>query len=191
MKIQKCGYALSFGKEAVMTCEVKRRDTNKRTPATLYKMNPKLYADRQEVNFSKHARCISQYFTKEISRHYPVNDYFLLKDDNSDEVISAAMSSHHYKTGDNTFNGYTTLVSEYEDNIKYVSPLEPVFAYMVKTADRRFDDTVSVGFYSESIPFFKSLKFSQIKNGDWVIPKKRYDDFLDRAEKRFNIDFLV
>ena len=191
MKIQSVNQMHSFGKIPVMTCEIKQKDINQKKRSTLWKMDPKNSQDETEIRYSKHAKSIYSDFSNDRTKIHPYHEYFLLKDNETNEVIAAAMTSHHYRTGNIKFPGYTTLVEELENNKKYLNPSEAVMAYIVSKAFDRFDDSVSTAFYNDEPSSLKSIMFSQTDNGDWIMPEKRYMDFIDRAQKRYRIDFIV
>ena len=191
MKIQPMSQIQSFGKIPVMTCEIKQKDINQKKKSTLWKMDPKNFQDETEIRYSKHAKSIYSDFSDDRTRIQPYHEYFLLFYNKTNEVIAAAMTSHHYRTGNIKFPGYTTLVEELESNKKYLNPSEAVMAYIVSKAFNRFDDSVSTAFYTDEPSSLKNIMFSQTDNGDWIMPKKRYTDFIDRAQKRYSIDFVI
>lgn len=191
MNIKQINFSQTFGKTPVMRCEMKKTGTKDKAQSTLYKLNPQLNSDLEEVMYSKRARCMYTDMRKDSQTKNPYREYYILKDDKTDEVISCAETSHHYRAENVPHPGLSTLIDEMESNGKYVSSQEPLLAYLAYSAMNRFDDSVCVGFYNEDYSRFKRARFSETKNGDWILPDKRYINLIDNAAKRYNIEFLV
>ncbi len=191
MNIRRTNQVQNFGKKAVMTCEIGRQYSHDKKPSTLYAMSPRNINDEQEIKYSRHARNIYGDFIKDKLQNQSANEYYLLKDDETNEVIAAVMTSHHYRPDNVVSPGKTTLICELEDNIKYMNPAEPVMAYVINRANKRFDSSVSVGFYTEQPSMLEKLTFSKTENGDWIMPETRFVNFVDNAQKKYSINFIV
>lgn len=184
--------SVSFGKTPVMTCNVKSKNSNEKQPATLYKMDASNKNDLKEIMYSKNTRCLVDGFLNDMVAYYPTYDYYLLQNDKTNEVISCAQTSRHFRTGKSMYQGCSTLINEMSENKKYINGAEPLFAYLVKNADERYDGCVSTAFDQEEIQTsLKNLKFNQLKTGDWVIPQKRYQTLIEQAKKREDVNFIA
>lgn len=200
MNISKLNNCYSFGKKALLTCEIKQGPTKNKVQATLYKMDPHNLSDIDDVRYSKQTMCIQSDFSKAIEQRIPNKDFYILRNDKTKEVISCAQTSHHYRTdqisrGFNTITfenpGLSTLIEEMNVNPNYVNGAEPLLAYIVKAAGERFDSTVYTAFDQDVVPSLKRAKFSQTKLGEFFIPEKRYSILMDQAEKHSQIEYLV
>lgn len=184
--------SISFGKTPVMTCTVKSKDVKEKQSATLYKMDTQNNDDCKEIMYSKNTRCLLDGLAKDMGNYYPTYEYYLLKNDKTEEVISCAQTSRHFRTGNSKYQGCSTLINEMSENKKYVNGAEPLFAYLAKNASERYDECISTAFDQDEIQSsLKRSKFTQLKTGDWVIPKKRYQTLIEQAEKREDVNFIA
>ena len=200
MNISKLNNCNSFGKKALLTCEIKQELNKNKVQAKLYKMDPHNLSDIDDVMYSKQTRCILPDFITSIEKLYPNKDFYLLQNDKTKEVISCAQTSHHYRPiqSSNGFESITfenpgsnTLIEEMNVNQNYVNAAEPLLAYIVKSAGERFDSTVYTSFNQDFVPALKRAKFSQTKLGEFYIPGKRYATLINQAEEHSNIEYLV
>lgn len=200
MNISKLNNCNSFGKKALLTCEIKQELNKNKVQATLYKMDPHNLSDIDDVMYSKQTRCILPDFITSIEKLYPNKDFYLLQNDKTKEVISCAQTSHHYRPiqisngfESTTFEnpGSNTLIEEMNVNQNYVNAAEPLLAYIVKSAGERFDSTVYTSFNQDFVPALKRAKFSQTKLGEFYIPEKRYATLINQAEEHSQIEYLA
>ncbi len=200
MNISKLNNYCSFGKEPLLTCEIKQEPNKNKVQATLYKMEPHNLSDIEDIMYSKQTRCIQSDFLKSVQQRNPNKDFYILRNDRTKEVISCAQTSHHYRAdqisrGFNTITfenpGLSTLIEEMNVNPNYVNGAEPLLAYIVKAARERFDSTVYTAFDQDVVPSLKRAKFTQTKLGEFFIPEKRYSILMDQAERRSQIEYLV
>ena len=200
MNISKLNNYHSFGKKALLTCEIKQEPKKNKIQATLYKMDPHNISDIDDVMYSKQTRCILPDFITSIEKLYPNKDFYLLQNDKTKEVISCAQTSHHYRPIQisNGFESITfenpgsnTLIEEMNVNQNYVNAAEPLLAYIVKSAGERFDSTVYTSFNQDFVPALKRAKFSQTKLGEFYIPEKRYATLINQAEEHSQIEYLA
>lgn len=186
--------SISFGKTPVMRCVVKSADKKEKNSATLYEMDINNPSDCKEITYSKNARCLQQGLYTDLMSGYPAYKYYLLKDDKTQEVIACAQTSRHYReagTRKTTYTGKYTLIDEMEANKKYINGAEPVLAYIAYNADSQFDNFVSAAFDKDEVTPLRQEKFTQLRTGDWAIPKKRFSVLIDRAKEKEDINFLV
>ena len=200
MNISRLNNCYSFGKKALLTCEIKQEPNKNKVQATLYKMDPHNLSDIEDVRYSKQTRCIHFDFQRASEQRVPNKDFYILRNDKTKEVISCAQTSHHYRPdqitrGFNTITfenpGLSTLIEEMNVNPNYVNGAEPLLAYIVKVAGERFDSTVYSAFDQEVVPSLKRAKFTQTKLGEFFIPEKRYSILMDQAEKHSQIEYLI
>ncbi len=200
MNISRLNNCYSFGKKALLTCEIKQEPNKNKVQATLYKMDPHNLSDIEDVRYSKQTRCIHFDFQRASEQRIPNKDFYILRNDKTKEVISCAQTSHHYRPdqitrGFNTITfenpGLSTLIEEMNVNPNYVNGAEPLLAYIVKVAGERFDSTVYSAFDQEVVPSLKRAKFTQTKLGEFFIPEKRYSILMDQAEKHSQIEYLI
>lgn len=181
---------ISFGKTPILTCQFKQKDTNKKVDATLYKMDPHNPSDIKDVEYSKKARCMIFDMKKDQGRFYPAREYYIIQENKTGEVISCAQTSHHYRLNNAYCPGTSTTIEELADNEKYVNSTEPMLAFLAQNAFERYDKSVVVGTYTDDESQFKRARFSKSKNGDWILPEKRFTNLVDTAVKRNNIEFI-
>lgn len=182
---------LSFGKTPVMTCRVNLNDKKEKVSATVYQMDTGNFEDLREIRSSKTGRKIFNDFQRDAMQCYPHHEYFLLKNDDTDEVICAAETSHHLRNTDDKTNGLATVIDEFALNNKYNNPAEPMLANIVKTAWERYDNSVVSSIAKDDLPDLKRASFSETKKGDWMIPEKRFSSMLNKAEERCQTVFLA
>lgn len=191
MKITKINSQQSFGKTALLYCQIKQESNKEKVSATLYKMDPNNKKDIDDVKYSKQTRCIYSDFLNEAGQRYPHREFYLLQNDKTGEVISCAQTSHHYRPANAKNEGFSTLIEEMNENRKYINGAEPMLAYIAKHAEERYDSTVYTAFRLEEVPSLKRAKFTETKLGEFYLPQKRYNVLIDQAEKRSQIEFLV
>ncbi len=191
MNIQKINSFQSFGKTAMLKCSIKNSETENKQSATMYKMDPLNYEDAKDVLYSRHTTPIKKDFLIAQTTREPHNEFFLLKDNETGEVISCAQTSHHYRTDPAKHPGLSTLIEEFSENPKYINAAEPLLAGITKRAQNRFDETVYTAFNLETLPSLKQAKFSKTKLGEFYIPQRRFDTLINQAEKRSQIEYLI
>lgn len=191
MKINNINSEITFGKTAVMKCCIKQKNTKEKAQSTMYQLDTKNNTDLTEVFYSKNARCMYFSMIKDRYRFYPSSEYYFIKDDKTGEIISCVQTSRHYRRENEKQPNLTTLIEELNTNPKYINTTEPIIAYLAQKAFTRMDDSITIGCYFDYPKDLKRIKFSQVKNGDWVLPEKRFNDFIDTAQKRSNIEFLT
>ena len=115
MQINNVNSNISFGKTPVMICEVKKKKETDRRTATLYKMDIKKHEDLNEIKYSKTARTL--YPDAEKDRHYmsPGREYYLLKDDSTNEVISCASITTHIRQGEGKTSGFSFVIDGFSE----------------------------------------------------------------------------
>lgn len=190
MKISKINTMCSFGKTPLMTCSIKQKSDNQRVQATLYKIDSTQATDIDDVRYSKLARCMYSDLLNAFKKCRSDKDFLLLQNDKTKEVISCAQTSHRYRPFGDKPERYT-LVETLNGNDKYINGIEPLMAYIASAADSRFDDSVRTAFHSDDISVnMQRIKFSQEKNGEWVLPKKRYYTLIDKAQEHSQLQLL-
>lgn len=202
MNIQKITYAQSFGKTPLMHCTVKRampqetpsKKTKKqedkkqeKIAATLYQLDPRIEKDMQDASYSKTAYVLSGDMNRDAHRFYPISEYFILTNDKTGEVISCAQTSKRYRLDDKKIPGYYMLVEEFNTSRNYTSPAEPMFAFLTDKAFKHNDTSIVIGTYDIEGPELKKSRFTLKKNGEWYMPERRFNDFFDTAQKRYDI----
>ena len=190
MNISANSMNVAFGKTPIMSCKVKRQEGNKPVDATLYRLDSGSLADYDDVCRSKTAKVLLPHYAQSTQRNKN-NDFYLLQDDQTQEVICAAETSHHFRTTKDRFEGTSTVIDEFKTNKNYANAAEPVIAHIVNKAGQQFDKSVVSALHEEEMPTLKHAKFSKTKNGDYLMPEKRFDNFADRAEKKFSIEYFV
>ncbi len=182
--------SISFGKTPVMKCIVKEVSGKNKHCATLYQMDTKNPEDFKEIKYSKSSRCLIPAFQNDISKHNPAYNYYLLKNDTTGEVISCAQTSKRFKMGSGKYSGMSTLIDEMVENTGYLNGGVPLLAYLAHKSEMQSENFVSSALRLEDTPSLKIAKFTKLRNGDWFIPKNRYQLLIDIAEKRVNALFL-
>ena len=197
MKILSINSSPAFGKTPVMECCIKDTITKKTNNATLYKLNPDSINDVYDVRQSKNTVSIKSDFIKSHLYGDRCNDYYILQNDKTQEVISCAQVSHRYRYDDAENIGLYTLATSLSENKKYINGLEPMLAYITKIAAERYDNGVYAAYslsdtmQTSEFPSLKHIKVSDAGKDGILIPSKRFLSFLDIAEKRSQINYEV
>lgn len=187
MQITNMNCSQSFGKTPVMKCTVKNAETNRTEHATLYKMDTSLKSDYDEVMNSKNTLDIKGSFDRDFFLGQNYKQYYLLKNDKTDEVAGCAQTT---KRMTRDLQSYT-LIEEMSGNKKYKNATEPVFAYIVHDADKSWDDAVISAKEENIIPDMKKVKTEQTRTGEMLLSYENYDSVLNHSEKRYKIDYNV
>ena len=192
MRINPCKFSnyISFSKEPVSACVLINKDKGTKSDATLYKADVKSDSDKFDIKRSKTASCLYSDFMRERRRNEPCSDFFILQDDKTNEVICAAETSRHYRPLEGKKEGFATIIDEIRENNKYENAAEPMLEYIVREAYKRGDTNVFTAFQSEDLPSLKRERFTETNNGEWYMPRARFFDFIDIAEKRSHIDYF-
>ena len=191
----------SFGKYPVMTCSVKQYGSNYHQKATLFRLNPNYKSDLLDVKRSKNTKCIEDAFVRAFANGDSINQYYLLQDNFSGEVISCAQVARKYRTsGDNI--GFSTQIRAMGENKKYMLGLEPLLAYIIKIASDRNDNSIYAPYNkydSDSwsdwnpyeLPSIQDLKVKDAGKDGICIPAKGFYHFIDKAVRNRKISFLL
>lgn len=194
MKINSISSQFNFGKTAVATCNVTKKEKKETLPATLYKMDPSNWDDQKEVFFSKNTGCIKYAFDREAEnqRYGKGREFYLLKADNNQEVIACAQTLHKFRAGDVQHQGLTTMVEEINENPKYKNGALPLFAYIAHRANDRFDKSVISVTGTDELPKLqKKLKLTETKtDGVFALSKRRFENFINRAKKENQLEII-
>ncbi len=184
-------YTQSFGKQALMTCDIKELNTNDKKSATLYKLNPENPSDIKDVFYSKHTGCIARDFEKAYYASYPQKEFYMLQNNSTGEVVSCAQTSHHYRPSALSQSGQYTLIEEAKENNKYKNAIEPLLAYITKSASDKFDESVFTAFDENTIKGLSDSSFSKADTGEYFISRKNFVPFIKNTEKACNIEYIV
>ncbi|MBQ9245742.1 hypothetical protein IJ182_05695 [bacterium] len=191
----------AFGKTAVMECRVKNSKDKVSQDATLYKLNMNNIDDIDAVRQSKNTTAIKNDFIKAHIFGDKYNDFYMLQNDKTQEVISCAEVSHRYKTGGEEPER-STVVTSMGENKKYINGGVPIIAYLTKIAAERDDDSLYISYNIEDssnwsdwteneIPSLTQIKASDTGKDGMRIPSRRFLSFLDVAEKRAQINYEI
>ena len=191
MNITKINNNISFGKEALMTCQIKDKKNQERHNAVLYKLDPENLSDVQDVYFSKQTNCIYNDFMLAGTTKYQDKEFFIIQNDKTKEVISCAETSHRFSPFDNDKLNQYTLIEEAKGNKKYIGGIEAMFAYITQQALDRYDNSVVTAFDEETVPELETSKFSKTKTGEYYIPLQEFGTVIDQAEKQYHIEYLI
>lgn len=192
MKINHIQSALSFGKQMVAICELKKDGEERRTPATLYKLEAGNPDDSKEIKtllYDLKYRQFIKDFNK--STHRSGRDFYVLSADDTAETIGAIETYRvlYHNEKNEKRNGVNVVISELPVNKKYASPELPLLAQVAKEAKDRGDVSVVTAFREEDNPDLDNKKFSLTKNDVWYLPAKRYDALLKQASKKTYIQY--
>ena len=189
MQINNIKVSQSFGKTPVMKCSVKSAETGKKEYATLYQMDPRNGGDYNEVKSSKNTRDIFFDFEQDYFNRSSLKQYYLLKNDKTQEVIGCAETTKRMTGG--VSGGRYLQIEEISENQKYKNGIEPIFAYLVHFAKDVGQDAVVSISGENVIPNMHKAKQVQIKTGEIITPYANFDEILNHAEKRYNIEYTV
>ena len=191
MNINSVNNLVSFGKQPVMKCTVKDVETKKVMPATLYKMDPSKSSDLFEVEKSKNTRDITFHFKRDNALGLNFRNYYLLKNDKTQEVVGCAETENHYSPRNNGAGGFVMLVGELSENKKYLNGKEPILTFLMNEARKSGQNAIVTCSDENVAPNMKQLKPVQLNTGEYYIPASRFDNALTHGEKRYNISYEV
>ncbi len=186
---------ISFGKSPIFTCSVKQQsnDTNSKNKnkvhATLYKLEKNSPSDANTLFYSRTGRKLYRDFVR-ISNRINYADYYILQNDDTDEIISAAKTSRYYRYDDNN-EGTATLINELYYNSAYENGEEPMLAGIVKSANDVYDTSVVSALDTDELPILEQTKFKRQENGVWSLPQTDFKAVTKKAEKNFHIDYFI
>lgn len=189
MNIFKSNFSQAFGKQALMTCEIKQ-NSDKKLNATLYKMNPNKESDMRDVFLSKQTNCISRDFQKASFDSYPKKEFLMLSNDKTGEVIACSETSRHFRPFEPNSGEYT-LIEEAKENKKYKNAVEPLLAFITKQAQKNGDSSIYTAFDEETLPSLKSGNFTKAQTGEYFVPNSEFQSIVKPAEQKYNIQYIV
>ncbi len=192
----------SFGKYPVMKCRVKQYDTNQHINATLFRLDTDCKNDLFDVRRSKNTNCIKDAFTRAFAMGDKLNEYYVLQDNATSEVISCSQVVRKYRPYTAENPGFSTLIRTMSENKKYNFGLEPMLAYITRLALNRGDSSVYAPYNkydSESwsewspyeLPSLQDLRVKDAGKDGICIPAKGFYHFIDKAVRNRRINFLV
>ena len=104
--------------------------------------------------------------------------------------MSCAETSLRYRPFEYSHSGKYTLIEEAKQNAKYKDGAEPLFAFITKQAEKRFNASVFTAFNENTFEGLKKFKFSKVKTGEYYIPEKRFPVLIKSAEKKYKMEYL-
>lgn len=187
MRVQNITSNITFGKTPVMICEMKKTAGNNKINATLYKMDLRDSEDIKEIEYSKTARILYPMLLEDRFYSHPAREYYLLKDDETDEVISCAATSTHLRMNDGKKSGFSLVIDEFAKSSKYLNSSEPMFAFLADKAIKHYNQNIIIGTSECDDETLKKFRFTKTKNGEWYMPERRFSNLINSAEKRYNM----
>ncbi len=187
---------ISFGKLPIFACTVKRQPTgingNKQEAvnATLYKLEKNSEQDANTLFYSRTGRKLYRDYMYNTGSHINYANYYILQNDDTDEIISAAKTVRYYRV-DTDNEGTATLINELVYNPKYENGEEPMIAGIVKNAHDVYDTSVVSAVDSDELPILEQSKFKKLESGVWELQKSDFKAVAKKAEKNYHIDYFV
>ncbi len=180
---------ISFGKTPIFRCTMERQQDGKKSEATLYKMDPYNMQDLAEIQKSPTAGVMAYDFERSpFLMSKSGADFYILQDNESREVISAAETTHHYKRGQGTY----TFVNEMAENRDYAGAIEPMTAHIVSQAFGRFDDGVIISPDTDvSSSAAENIGFSENGYDGSILPCRKFASIPLEIGKKYNIEYLA
>ena len=191
MRINNNKLNLSFGRQALMTCFVKDKETNEKCPATLYKMDALNADDFNDVMASKNTIDIKRAMEADFFKRRTYGDFFILQNDKTKEVMGCAEKETHYKNVNDVDNGFVTVINTLSGNNKYLNPQEPIFIYLVNESKDCFRNAITMGTGDDIQYNLRGVKFTKNKTNDLVLRQRAFDSYLQQSEPRYNIEYLA
>ena len=127
MKISKINTSPAFAKKPLLTCKIKSSANKEENNAVLYKLNPNDKSDYCDVKYSKTAQAIFDDFKKDNCSDY--HEYYMLQNSKTQEVISCAKTSRHYRCKGANNTGFSTYIETFAENDKYIKFLLGTLSY--------------------------------------------------------------
>ncbi|MBQ3641342.1 hypothetical protein II906_05400 [bacterium] len=191
MKINQINNTVNFGREALMTCQVKQVEENKKYPATLYKMDQLKADDYHDIQNSRNTNAIKLDFENEYYRRNPIHDFYILQNDKTREIIGCAEKNTHFKTWEDVDTGVITLLQTLSVNPKYLNAGEPIFTYIVKDAKDCFRKAVTLATGENIVPNMGQAKFTENKDKNLVLRSAAFEPVIEQGEKRYGIQYIA
>ena len=196
MKVSNIYSTINFGKTAVATCNVKEKDSKKLISATIFQMDPLDEKDYKEIKFSKYTKDLQYGVETERENGTHNNrgrEFYLVKANKNGEVVACAQTLHRYRANNASFPGLSTMVEEISENYKFDNPALPLMGYITQIANERYDKSIiSIVGTDESPRIQKKLKLKETENeGVFVLSKRRFDNFIKKAQEKSQLEFLA
>ena len=187
MKIGSINNNFCFGKKAILSCKIKKADTKEAQSATLYQYDKNNPNDVGEILNSN----LPVYYAADFaSCGHDFSKYYALKVDDSDEFASFAKVSRHYSMNGSKYDGFNTVIDQVESNPDFIDAELPLLSEIASEAYNSDDAFILTSFRADNAPYMKKSSFSETKEGNWVIPQRRFVNLIDRAEKINSIEYL-
>ena len=180
-----------FGKQALMTCEVKERGKEGTQRATLYSLDPQNASDRNDVRYSKQTFCIASDFERQQYEKFPQKEFYVVNNDKTGEVVSCAEISHHYSPMLNEKGGVYTLIEEAKLNKKYDNGEKPLLAYIARQAVDKYEEAVIGACEESALENFEGDNFTKLRTGEIVAPKENFMKIMKQADEDCSTEYLV
>ena len=180
---------VNFTKRLYATCSVKNKENEKHS-AKIYEYDPNNKKDLDEILNSDSIPLIKPLFYKEGFKAVPNSRFYAVFDSESNEITACTMISKHLPAWDEDSIPYTSI-DEIEENENYVDALTPLIAFLANLERLSGADKIITSYRTDEGTGLKKYSFSKTKNNIWMLPAKRFESAIQRAEKRNNLEIMA
>ena len=137
--------------------------------------------DKREVELSKNTHPIKNQFMS-YTRDNQGYNFYVLKNDESDEVMGCAQTRRHFSRGDSRFQNTTyTIIETAGENKKYINSFAPIAAQIAKDAKEHFDSHVSTAFRIDEDVDMTKYSFVETGLENMILKEEQYDNLIDEV----------
>ena len=178
---------INFGKKPVLDCVLKDKQ-DKKCYATLYKMDRRNPKDRDEICDYKELENMQDTFLG-LSNNADGMNFYVLKDNETDDVIAAAQTSRHFAPCYSKYCGNYTSINEITKSGKYYNSVAPLLGQIAKDAYTSYDQNILTGINVRDTDYLKKFKFNKTEGDSWVLPRRRFGEVIDLTTNRNQTHF--
>ena len=181
--------SINFGKRPLLNCSIKTK-SNEKFDGTLYLYDNKDGDDRMEVRESDFLEGFRLDFLR-CSGDVSGFNFYVLKNDETNEIISCAKTSRRIKRYPLIEDGTYTKIEDIKENSDYIDPFYPVLGQIIKDGIEHYDRMIELPVCECVRKDMKKYKFSK-KEDDayWRLPERRFQEALTKVELRNQIDYI-
>ncbi|MBQ8476453.1 hypothetical protein IJ531_05265, partial [bacterium] len=148
--------------------------------------------DIKEIEKSPNTNSIKPDFYKSgLWHNHSKGEFYALQDIETGEIVSACELTRHYSPYGKYWGDYI-MINQLEGNPDYVDSLTPMVGFIANKGQKTGSRNIVTGYFSDNIAkSLKGYKFTRTDGGEWVLPSRRFEENIEKAENRTGIEFLA
>lgn len=192
MQISKVNGQFNFGKRLIANCQIVDKNSKEKQSASIYELNTRDVRDREFIENNDWFPSTVVGFFRDYDKYRNYRTYNAVVNNQTGEMVGISAATNHYKCNSVNIPGATVCIDSISlkngdgDNVE-----EILVAKSVNDAFRKHYKSVTASTSALDRAKLKKASFSETKNGDWVMPERRMEASIKRAQKQCAIEFLV